>query len=253
MTKTRNKDNNTTTSSHHDFVNIVAEREALAKLINIIDSTLERKQLILDAIYKFHDILEQTGGSFFTQQEDFKKHYDWLQDSLRQTNQALEAAIVFQQVMYGKIYTGLSMLPERKNDSPAQMIPSLIKRQKWELSLRHYAKEIGSEVVRRITKNSFSSKKDEISNMKDDFLSNTMTSAVSTVLTADLLSEIKCETGESLKMRQSSSLPGQNEFPQLPEELNDVINTRRSALDELGESLKMLQSELTLSTNLSSA
>ena len=238
-----------TRAFHTNSLNTIAEREALTKLINIIDSTLERKQLILEAIEEYHDQLEGNSGSFCEQEEDFKKHYDWLQNILGQTNQSLEAALVLQQVMYGKIYTGTSMTPENMNDSTVQMIPDSCRGKKWGLALRHCATEIGAELVRKPSKYPALSNKDAVDNIGEDFLSNEINSAMGVILTVDLLSEIKCNDGNGHKnffgpMRQNLSLMKYAKFPQLPEELVDVIDSRESAFDDLKQSLKMLESEL---------
>ena len=258
----KHEDRLNTSRSRSKLLNRVTEREALAKLMNIIDASLERKQAILDAIDNFHNLFEGTKGVFLHLEEDeFKGHYNWLQESLRCTDQALEAALVYQQIMYSSIYTGISMIPSLHNPIDEQ-IPTPSKGGK-ELgrTLGRGAMEIGSELAKRSLNNCSVhnpvSRGKEAINTRNNFLLNRVSSAVGILLAGDLLIEKSHQDKNDSErylcidsietLRATASLLKHAKMPLLPEEIVDTTNTRQSALDDLEASLKIFESELVTS------
>jgi len=105
----------------------IAEREALAHFMAIIDMTLERKECLLKTIEQygqFFEIAVSTGDAAeptsnvdgdcpismevpkFKTYIQFKEHLRWLRTNLKITEKSLQAALVQLQVLYGKGYTG---------------------------------------------------------------------------------------------------------------------------------------------------
>jgi hypothetical protein len=226
--------------------------------MNIIDSSLERKEAILDVIDKFHHLLEgNKDAKQHFQKGDLKDHYDWLLESLRLTDQALEAALVHQQIMYGKIYAGMSMVPPTVNNK-RQIVPTSQAGKKWGQILSQGAAEIGSELAQRAFENVLCSNPTHegtkvISNTaRNEFISNRITSSVEVLLTSELLCKKSHPQNKTREMHQDavkimrktvSSLT-QTLIPQLPKEINSTMKIRESALCDLKESLNMLESEL---------
>ncbi len=229
---TLNKANKAKNSKSESFV---AEREVLTKLMNLIDSLLERKDAILDAIDSFHNEL---GNSLNGPGDEFKQHYEWLQDNLLQTNLALEAALTYQQVMYGKMYSGTSLVTLNTASDSDLMIPDSHHGRKWGHTLSRCATELGSVVTKRTLDQSLSNSETVI---------NSVSSAAALILTTDILSEIKY--GKGLKsvagaLRQNMFSLKLEPIPALPRELSIVATSRKAAMEDLVEALNMLQSEL---------
>lgn len=217
----------------------VAERELLTKLMNLIESLLERKDAILDAIDSFHNEL---GNSLNGPGDEFKQHYDWLQDNLLQTNLALEAGLTYQQVMYGKMYSGTSLVTLNTGSDSDLMIPDSHHGRKWGHTLHRCAMELGAEVTKRTLHDQALSNSETVI--------NSVSSAAALILTTDILSGIKY--GKGLKsvagaLRQNMFSLKLEPIPALPKELSKVATSRQAAMEDLEEALNMLQSELKIS------
>ena len=83
---------------HSQHVCKSVERNALVDMIHVIEATIERKQTILDAMNAFHKIFGdvQRCDLPHLEKDEFNSHYIWLQENLKLTEQALEAAMMHQ-------------------------------------------------------------------------------------------------------------------------------------------------------------
>ena len=240
--KLRNKKKISRAKYKSHLLGVTAEREILAKLMNILESNLERKRNILDAIETFQSLMEKTKSSFRDQRENFKSHYEWLQESLKQTNQVVEAALIHQQVMYGKLYTGNPMVTGQGKKERVPVVDDGLLNERM---LRRSTVEIGREMASKVLNLSSQAKKSS----RDDFLSHTITSAIDMILTADLSSEMKYfgtkGKNDMAPIVTQNQFARQNfTFPQLPKELMGTVKSRELALEDLKDSVQMLQSEL---------
>ena len=92
-------------------VDAVAERECIVKLIEIIDTSMQRKTLLLESIAKLNSVAaankEELSAMSPEQRRSssFLQHYTWLIANLEVTTRSLESAMVHLQIMYGKGYS----------------------------------------------------------------------------------------------------------------------------------------------------
>ena len=241
LSQLKNESTVDTISENNSFsLQTIAEREALVKIMNIIESNLERKREILDAINEFHMI----GAYDISKNEVFKNHYVWLHENLSFTEEALESALVHQQILYSKIYTGTTMVPN--NDM--QLLDTNYRSpenvgKKNDLIIQTTAKEIADELMAQIIE---SSNNTDAFSARKSFLSNRMSSATGVMLINDLLrrNEELLRTNVSYSITDEVSRLSTTKIPDLPPELIDASHARFAALNDLKDSLKMLQSEL---------
>ena len=241
----------------------VEEREALIKMMNVIEATLERKQTILHVIDEFHNILINCKNCALAhfEEEDFVSHYTWLQENLKSTERALEAAIVHQQIMYSKMYTGLTVLPPVASKRYEQKLPPSNERKKVHCMLSQCTDEFSSELTVRAFKEPLIQQKPGIGQggtharkLRENFLLNRISSAVEVLLTGDLVSEMSQENSKHITesipevMVQTLNLFSNSNMPNLPQEIMDTIYSRNAALADLIEGMGMLESELIMST-----
>lgn len=236
------QDFNDMSSKNQDIHNLVTEREALTKLMGIIDSTIERKQALLDAIEAFHGQLMDHSHALA---DEFVHHYDWLQENLNQTNDALESALVYQQIMYGQLYAGNSVANNTNSRNTTQKKMNSSRGKKWERTLQRCAMELGSEMtIRTLQDISFSP--------NNNTLTDSLHSVASILITTDLISEMN-NYGQSnddvvQSLRRNISSLSHNSSDSLPMEMMNIVQSRTCAFNDVEEALKMLQSELTMST-----
>mmetsp|Transcript_30124 Transcript_30124/g.69520 ORF Transcript_30124/g.69520 Transcript_30124/m.69520 type:complete len:383 (+) Transcript_30124:3-1151(+) len=92
----------------------VAEREIVIKLIEVIDSAMKRKSMLLKCLSQCHDAT----GNNTDIDDSFKRHYSWLLANLRATCASLDSAMAHLQVMYGERYSqseGVIQSDKQKN------------------------------------------------------------------------------------------------------------------------------------------
>ncbi len=231
-------------SSDYDFKAIlaVAEREALAKTMNIIDSNLERKRAILDAMNEFH----MMGAVDMSKNEVFKNHYTWLHDNLTLTEEALESAFVHQQILYSKIYTGMTMVPNKHDQYNSNSRSSTNGGKKNDLVIQKTAKEIADELVTRIVDISNNNNRNDTHNAREALLTDRLSSATRIMLINALLRKnqplLKPHVSETIT--NEISRLSSTKIPHLPSQLTNITLARDAAVNDLKESLKMLESEL---------
>ncbi len=238
---------------------VVGEREVLVKMMNVIEAILERKQVILRVINEFHRMLNEGEvciSSHF-EKEDLLSHYSWLQENLKSTDQALDAALVHQQIMYSRIYTGRSAVPPAISIRHEHKFPTSNKRKKWQQVLSRCAEEIGSELAARAFEETEieRGKKDTLArNLRDHVLLNKVSSAAEALLTGDLISKISQGSNKHInqsvpkEMIHTLNLLSNSTMPNLPKEIMDTIHSRNAALTNLIEGMQMLESEISIST-----
>lgn len=83
-------------------IEIVAEREIIIKMIEIIDVAIKRKALLLESIEAMNVVgAKQAKKGEKIVDPAFLEHYGWLLANLTATTKCLESALVHLQVMYG--------------------------------------------------------------------------------------------------------------------------------------------------------
>ena len=92
-----------------DIVIQRVEREVLTKLIDIYDSLLLRKEILLDSIDAFQESFSSSSTLVGPNDEvglleSYQDHYEWLQRSLQETNSSIRAMLIHMRVMYGSAY-----------------------------------------------------------------------------------------------------------------------------------------------------
>ena len=80
------------------------------KLMSVVDTLLERKSLLLDALDEMDSCVSLpprkriSTVEHFDHGSEFEEHYVWLSANLDETNERIQAALVHMQVMYGRGY-----------------------------------------------------------------------------------------------------------------------------------------------------
>ncbi len=219
---------------------VVAEREALAKIMNVIDSNLERKRAIIDALEQFHSM----GNVDLSKNDDFTCHYLWLHENLRTTEQALESALVHQQILYSKLYAGTSMVPNTKQSLVNSCHPTFHSSKKNDFIIKKNAKEIANEMITRMSEQI--SDVIDAKNPRHSYMSKRISTATSVMLINNLLRNnqplLRSNVSESIT--DEVTLLSSTRIPDLPPELIDISHARDAALNDLKDALKMLESEL---------
>jgi hypothetical protein len=72
------------TPKQDQLIKAVAEREALMKLLSLVDALIERKDLLLDALEVMHSSIPTSAGEYLEMNSNhglgnaFQEHYSWL-------------------------------------------------------------------------------------------------------------------------------------------------------------------------------
>ena len=85
------------------------ERDALTKLMEIYESLLKRKQLVLDSIKAFHDSFVSSPTSVHPNDEielleSYQEHHEWLLSNMQEINSSIGTVLLHMRAMYGNAY-----------------------------------------------------------------------------------------------------------------------------------------------------
>lgn len=244
----------------------VAEREALVKLMCMLESLIERKEAILQAQEKCNTVFKTAleNGQISPSSPDdktstFKEHYAWLQSNAKLTERALEIALIQMQIVYGKAYSGFSpLIPQKKlqpMDQSAEVEPSdadIASSSLYYQAVDGFAFAMGEDIANKTLSSSPS--EGATKPLTDEYMASMLASAGGLLVASDLLME-QLQKGEQTKSilhnaTMKAALLSQlhllkpEPIQNLPTEFEHVLVSRASAFKALVESVEMLSAEL---------
>jgi len=255
----------------------VVERETLVKLIITTNVALKRKDMIMEAIEACHEKLRRAKSGHGVQLilsdrrcQVFKDYYGLLQINLRLNEEALETALVYLQIMYGKAYAGdpITSPPVFSSDyldSQFQVDhPSDIGK-KWASSFLGGSLKVGSAIARQMERKAADiSLKPLIetaaSGCRKQVLEHRMASALGLLQTIDLIEVITNEKHGSTShvipadhhtvtniLHSATEMLQPLKIPRLPQNVMDVLPSSDCAVKALSEAVRMLLIEFLVS------
>jgi len=243
----------------------ITEREALVKLMCMIELMIERKKLLLKAIDKCHLNYENAinNGDVPSKMADhkaFQEHYSWLHSNLKLNEASLEIALAQMQIIYGEAYTGISMLPTEKKslsckslqdrNTIAQNEPHNIP---WMQAVDDFALDVGQDMATRLISIKPST--------TDAYTASMLSSAGGMLLTSDLIANALTDNDQSLQKQRNclKTISGSNSSKNillnqlsllepthigLPSEASNLLQARDSAFQALADSVRMFAAEI---------
>lgn len=244
----------------------ITEREALVKLMCMIELMIERKKLLLKAIDKCHSNYQNAinNGDDPSKMADHKalqEHYSWLHSNLKLNEASLEIALAQMQIIYGEVYTGISMSATKKKSQTCKDVQDretmILQNKKgdipWVQAMDEFALDIGQDMATRLISNKPST--------TDAYTAAMLSSAGGVLLTLDLITNALSDNRQSLWEQRNclKSTSGSKSskallFNQLnllepahmglPSEASDLLQARDSAFQALVDSVNMFSAEI---------
>jgi len=177
---------------------------------------------------------------------EFKDHLQWLQNNLNVCEKSLQAALAQLQVIYGKGYTGVPVLPTshasdtKPQEDNAQILLNVTNQ------VDDMAFEIGEILATKLCPASEESKDCPT----NEYQSCVLSSACSLLVTSNLFLEMtaakSASTAEIIDAIFYNQLQHLEPEPisKLPKVAQDVLDLRKEAFENLQESVTMLSTEL---------
>jgi len=175
---------------------------------------------------------------------EFKDHLQWLQNNLHVSEKSLQAAMAQLQIIYGKGYTGVPATTHASDTKPiednAQILSNVTNQ------FDDMAFEIGEILATKLCPASEESKDCPT----NEYQSCVLSSACSLLVTSDLFLEMTAAKSASTAKVIDAMFYNQlqhlepESISKLPKVAQDVLDLRRTAFENLQESVAMLSTEL---------
>jgi len=254
----------------------VAERETLVKLICMINVALKRKDMIMDTIKLCHEKFKRAkfvhGAHALLSDrscEVFKDYYDLLQINLRLNEEALETALVYLQIMYGKAYIGDPInSPSSANDLNVKLRVnhSFDIGKNWSSSLLSGSAKVGSAIARQMESNSVDISLEpliieNVTGYRKQVLQHRMASALGLLQITDHIGVIANDKHGSMPhavapdhqtvtnlLQNTIEVLQPLKIPSLPQNVMNILPSSNSGFKALSDAVKMLLIEIAVST-----
>lgn len=129
----------------------IYEQDALALCMTLIDSLIERKEVLLNSIDCINK--EISANSDNQSRSSILQHFDWLIQNQKKTEGALQTALVYLKIIYGKAFDGNKFIPIAEQQKSTTCSRNLVEASDISEELKHAIESCSSELGSKFQSN----------------------------------------------------------------------------------------------------